>query len=165
MKRLACLRLWVSPNGFAIATLGTDNSCRYYRIESSEPASPGPTAVVHRPNETTASDRGIRAKLSDAAPRPGRSPTGLPPGTQAAAVPPLQAPVPGPRLLARCRCKQHEPTSRASGKHRNRSVRFLGETLPLPFHEASHFISGFSSKLALSGTIRMAQASPPVVNA
>jgi hypothetical protein len=55
MKRLASLRVWVSPNGFAIVTLGTGDRCCCYRIESGEPTSPGPSAVEQRVNEATAS--------------------------------------------------------------------------------------------------------------
>jgi hypothetical protein len=36
MGRLATLRIMVSPNGFAIATLGQGNCCRCYRIEFPE---------------------------------------------------------------------------------------------------------------------------------
>jgi hypothetical protein len=37
-KRLASLRLWVTPRGLILVTLGTGDSCRCFRVESAEPA-------------------------------------------------------------------------------------------------------------------------------
>jgi hypothetical protein len=38
MKRLASLRIWVAPRGLILITLGTGESCRCFRVESTESA-------------------------------------------------------------------------------------------------------------------------------
>jgi hypothetical protein len=38
VRRLASLRLWVTPGGLILVTLGTGDSCRCFRVESPEPA-------------------------------------------------------------------------------------------------------------------------------
>jgi hypothetical protein len=38
VKRLTSLRVWVTPRGLILVTLGTGDSCRCFRVESAEPA-------------------------------------------------------------------------------------------------------------------------------
>jgi hypothetical protein len=53
MRRLASLRLWVSPTGFAVATLGTGDSCRCYQIGSEELARTGLNEAAPREEQAT----------------------------------------------------------------------------------------------------------------
>jgi hypothetical protein len=51
VKVLASLRLWVSPQGFVVATLGKGHPGRCFRIESLEPTGAGRTPADRTPGK------------------------------------------------------------------------------------------------------------------
>jgi tetratricopeptide (TPR) repeat protein len=54
MKLIASLRLWVSPQGYVVATLGKGRVGRCFRIQSLEPAREVPTLASRAANRATA---------------------------------------------------------------------------------------------------------------